>query len=93
MDMWTWIGLTLGLICSVAVWAGLIYWINRAKRAEAEQRKLRDEFQGVASLLDQYRSSNSGHTEEVLSEIIRRLSSSSPRFAGFLRPKDCQEGR
>jgi hypothetical protein len=86
MDAWTWIGLTLGLLCSVAVWAGLIYWINRAKRAEAEQKKLRDELREVASLLAHYHSSYSGHTKEVLGEITRRLSSSSPRFAGILEP-------
>ncbi len=91
MDVWTWIGLTLGLLCSVAVWTGLIYWINRAKRAEAEQKKLRDELQEVASLLAHYHSSYSGHTKE--DEIIRRLSSSSPRFAGFLKPQDRQEER
>lgn len=91
MDLWMRIIVTLGLVSWAALGSGLIYWIKRAKRTESEREELRDELQGVASLLSQYRSSSSGITKDVLSEIADRLSITSPRFTGFLRPRDRQE--
>jgi hypothetical protein len=85
MDVWTWIGLTIGLLCWICVWVGIIYWINRAKRAEAEREELRNELQGVASLFAQYHNSYPGSTKEVLGEIASRLSITSPCFTRFFR--------
>jgi hypothetical protein len=91
MDVWTWIGLTVGLLCWFAVGAGIIYWINRTKRAEAEREELRDELRGVASLLAQYHNSYYGRTKETLGEIAGRLSTTSPRFTDFFTSQGVRE--
>jgi hypothetical protein len=83
MDAWNLLGITLGLLSWTTAVIGLIYWINRAKRAEAEREELRDDLRGVASLLAEYHNSYYGRTKEALKEIVSRLSTASPRFAEF----------
>ena len=88
MDLWIWIAVTLGLISWITLVGALIYWLNRARRAEAEREEFRDELRGVASLLLQYRNSYSGVAKQALNEIAHRLSITSPRFSEFFRPQN-----